>query len=133
MGARDGREGSIAHESDLGGNESLGLQEAAGQIPWDPLGKDTGKPPAKLMQRARNEKRKTRSICIPAKAGYEQLAGSGESVEKGAWKLEADPRVSLWQRDKELYEAQSKTMLQQIMVLTIQLDEAKSRANECTV
>lgn len=63
---------------------------------------------------------------------YEQVTGYSEGgTEKGMWKHETDPRVSLWQRDKELYEAQSKTMLHQIMVLTIQLDEAKSRANEC--
>jgi len=86
----------------------------------------------KPTQRIRNEKRKTRSICIPQNMNYEQLTGYGENTEKGLWKLEADPRVSLWQRDKELYEAQSKTMLHQIMVLTIQLDEAKGRANECT-
>lgn len=51
--------------------------------------------------------------------------------DKGMWKVEPDPRVSLWKRDKEMYESQSKTMLHQIMVLTVQLDEAKGRANEC--
>ena len=47
--------------------------------------------------------------------------------------LDSDPKVNLWQRDKELYDAESKTMLHQIMILTVQLDDAKRRAEECKV
>jgi len=54
-----------------------------------------------------------------------------EKSEAGLSKSELDPRVSLWQRDKELYDAQNKTVLHQIMVLTIQLDEAKNRISKC--
>ena len=75
------------------------------------------------------DKQKTPPVRLPP---LEKFPGK-EKPEMGLWKSELDPRVSLWQKDKELYDAQNKTMLHQIMVLTIQLDEAKQQATRCTL
>lgn len=70
-----------------------------------------------------NAKGRTQSICL------DQVHGI--SPKEGKWKLESDPKVSLLERDKELYDYQSKSIMHQIMLLTVKLNESKQRSKEC--
>ncbi len=67
---------------------------------------------------------------VPQTAERHALERSGSGVTR----MEpcSDPRVAILQRDRDIYDTQSKTMLHQIMVLTIQLEESKQRSAKCT-
>ncbi len=60
----------------------------------------------------------------------QELMGRSTRLES-VGRAEADPRMALLQRDREIYDAQNRVMLHQVMILTIRLEESRQRAAKC--
>lgn len=89
------------------------------------------------------------SFSTPADKQYSDMPGERQTDDKAqAMHLEQtqsrkgselseekadDPRVSVLQRDKELYDYQSKSIMHQITALTVKLNETKQKSHECNV
>eukprot|EP00826_Nyctotherus_ovalis_P021833 TRINITY_DN1711_c0_g2_i2.p2 TRINITY_DN1711_c0_g2~~TRINITY_DN1711_c0_g2_i2.p2 ORF type:complete len:120 (-),score=27.69 TRINITY_DN1711_c0_g2_i2:191-550(-) len=69
---------------------------------------------------------------VERQAVYLEQTQSRKGSELGEEKA-GDPRVSVLQRDKELYDYQSKSIMHKIMVLTVKLNETKQKSHECNV
>jgi hypothetical protein len=76
-----------------------------------------------LNEKGSENKQRTESIC------------SEQDITPiiSQWHTEIDPKLALLLRDKELYDFQSKSIMYQITLLTVKLNEAKKRINECNV
>jgi len=98
-------------------NESIETQETSYEISM--IGSKT----LSTSRKGSESKQRTESIC----------SEQDSTPIISQWDSEIDPKLALLMRDKELYDFQSKSIMQQITLLTVKLSEAKQRANECDV
>lgn len=124
------RETSSVQESDVAPSDNTGLQELL-DVSWESSAKKSCNQGTTQVQSQElgNRRERPSSVCLE----QQNYARQRTIPKKTDQNVGTNPRIKLLQRDKELYEYQSKYMMDQIMSLTVQLDEAKQRANECII